>query len=98
MMKTCWHRIRYPLTELAVLSLSGCDWVLFNSKGAVGIAQRDLIILCIALMMIVVVPAIVCKRLYGRLPVWQVMFGIWRSRIRLQSYIRPVMQTEVCWP
>ncbi|WP_447982856.1 MULTISPECIES: ubiquinol oxidase subunit II [Pseudomonadota] len=59
MMKTCWNRIRYPLTALAVLSLSGCDWVLFNSKGAVGIAQRDLIILCIALMMIVVVPAIV---------------------------------------
>lgn len=36
MMKTCWHRIRYLLTALAVLSLSGCDWVLFNSKGAVG--------------------------------------------------------------
>lgn len=58
MMETCWKGIRYGLMALAVLSLTGCDWVIFDSKGAVGIAQRDLIILCIGLMMIVVVPAI----------------------------------------
>jgi len=40
-------------------NLSGCSWVLFNPKGSVGIAQRDLIITCIALMLFVVIPAIV---------------------------------------
>lgn len=58
MKKTRWSPLRHLLATVAVLSLSGCDWVLFDSKGAVGIAQRDLIILCIALMMIVVLPAI----------------------------------------
>jgi cytochrome o ubiquinol oxidase subunit 2 len=58
MKKYCENAIRYLLAALVVVSLSGCDWVLFDSKGAVGIAQRDLIILCIGLMMIVVLPAI----------------------------------------
>jgi cytochrome o ubiquinol oxidase subunit 2 len=40
-------------------SLNGCSWILFNSKGSVGIAQRDLIITCMALMLFVVVPALV---------------------------------------
>ena len=58
-MNICWKRIRPALAALACVGLSGCNWVLLDSKGDVGIAQRDLIILCIALMMIVVVPAIV---------------------------------------
>lgn len=64
-MKTCWNRARHVLAALAVLSLAGCDWVLFNSKGAVGIAQRDLIIICIGLMLIVVVPAIVLSFVFA---------------------------------
>ncbi|MGF6652258.1 heme/copper-type cytochrome/quinol oxidase subunit 2 [Paraburkholderia youngii] len=39
-------------------SLGGCNWVLFNSKGSVGLQERDLIILCTGLMLIVVLPAI----------------------------------------
>ncbi|QEI06380.1 ubiquinol oxidase subunit II [Pigmentiphaga aceris] len=58
-MNTCWNRIRHVLAAFVLLSLAGCDWALFNSKGAVGIAQRDLIIVCIGLMLFVVVPAIV---------------------------------------
>lgn len=54
-------------TLLAVLSLcamaallTGCggDLVLFNSKGQIGIEQRDLIIIATALMLLVVIPAI----------------------------------------
>ena len=58
-MKTCWNSIRTGLAVLACLGLSGCDWALIDSKGAVGIAQRDLIAICIGLMLIVVIPAIV---------------------------------------
>lgn len=55
-------------TLLAVLSLcamtvllTGCggDLVLFNSKGQIGIEQRDLIIIAFFLMLLVVIPAIV---------------------------------------
>jgi len=53
------RRLRPLLAGMLALGLSGCDWVLFDSKGAVGIAQRDLIFICIALMVIVVIPAIV---------------------------------------
>lgn len=53
------RRLRSLLAGMLALGLSGCDWVLFDSKGAVGIAQRDLIFICIALMLIVVIPAIV---------------------------------------
>lgn len=65
MMKTCWSWIRYGFAALAALSLAGCDWVLFDSKGAVGIAQRDLIIICISLMLIVVIPAIVLSLVFA---------------------------------
>jgi len=59
MRETYRNCLRYPLAALALSNLGGCSWVLFNSKGAVGIAQRDLIITCIGLMLFVVVPAIV---------------------------------------
>ena len=58
-MNICWKRIRPALAALACVGLSGCNWVLLDSKGDVGIAQRDLILICIALMLIVVIPAIV---------------------------------------
>ncbi|MGE8273663.1 ubiquinol oxidase subunit II [Stenotrophomonas sp.] len=58
-MNICWNRIRLALVALACVGLSGCDWVLLDSKGMVGLAQRDLILICIGLMLIVVVPAIV---------------------------------------
>lgn len=48
------------LCAMAVL-LTGCggDIVTFNSKGQIGVEQRDLIIISFALMLIVVIPAIV---------------------------------------
>jgi len=58
-MNICWNRIRLALAALACVGLSGCDWVLLDSKGMVGLAQRDLILICIGLMLIVVIPAIV---------------------------------------
>lgn len=42
----------------ATVLLSGCDMVLMNPKGAIGVEQRTLIITAIALMLIVVVPVI----------------------------------------
>ncbi|MGL6021418.1 MAG: cytochrome o ubiquinol oxidase subunit II [Gibbsiella quercinecans] len=38
--------------------LSGCDTVLMNPKGAIGVEQRTLILTAIALMLIVVIPVI----------------------------------------
>ncbi|EMR0462724.1 ubiquinol oxidase subunit II [Stenotrophomonas maltophilia] len=58
-MNICWNRIRLALVALACVGLSGCDWVLLDSTGMVGLAQRDLILICIGLMLIVVIPAIV---------------------------------------
>lgn len=58
-MNICWNRIRLALVALACIGLSGCDWVLLDSKGMVGLAQRDLILICIGVMLIVVIPAIV---------------------------------------
>lgn len=58
-MNICWNRIRLALVALACVGLSGCDWVLLDSKGMVGLAQRDLILICIGVMLIVVIPAIV---------------------------------------
>lgn len=58
-MNICWNRIRLALVALVCVGLSGCDWVLLDSKGMVGLAQRDLILICIGLMLIVVIPAIV---------------------------------------
>lgn len=42
----------------ATVLLSGCNMVLMNPKGAIGVEQRTLIITAIALMLIVVVPVI----------------------------------------
>ena len=42
----------------ATVLLSGCDMVLMNPKGAIGVEQRTLIITAIALMLIVVIPVI----------------------------------------
>lgn len=54
------------LCAMAVL-LTGCggDIVTFNSKGQVGIEQRDLIILSFALMLLVVIPAIAMTFWFG---------------------------------
>lgn len=59
MKELCRNGFRYALLGVALSQLSGCSWVLFNSRGSVGLAQRDLIITCIALMLFVVIPAIV---------------------------------------
>lgn len=59
MKEILWKYVRYAPVAWALTNLSGCSWVLFNPKGSVGVAQRDLIITCIALMLFVVVPAIV---------------------------------------
>lgn len=54
------------ICAMAVL-LTGCggDMVTFNSKGQVGIEQRDLIILATALMLLVVIPAIAMTFWFG---------------------------------
>ena len=40
-----YHRLfRTLLTIVVAVSLSGCDWVLFDSKGQIGIEQRNLTI------------------------------------------------------
>jgi cytochrome o ubiquinol oxidase subunit 2 len=59
MREICWKFFRFAAVTAALSSLGGCNWVLFDSKGSVGLQERDLIILCIALMLIVVIPAIV---------------------------------------
>ncbi len=43
----------------ATLMLSGCDMVLMNPKGAIGVEQKTLILTAFGLMLIVVIPAIV---------------------------------------
>ncbi|MGQ8773012.1 cytochrome o ubiquinol oxidase subunit II [Serratia sp. NA_112.1] len=43
---------------VSTVMLSGCNMVLMNPKGAIGVEQRTLIITAIALMLIVVVPVI----------------------------------------
>lgn len=43
-----------------VVTVSGCDkLVIFNSKGPIGIAERDVIIIAFVLMLIVVIPVII---------------------------------------
>lgn len=59
MKELCRNGFRYALLAVALSQLSGCSWVLFNSRGSVGVAERDLIITCIGLMLFVVIPAIV---------------------------------------
>ena len=50
----------------ATVLLSGCDMVLMNPKGAIGVEQRTLIITAIALMLIVVVPVIFMAFAFAR--------------------------------
>jgi len=47
------------------LQLSGCDMVLFNPKGQVGLEQRNLIILATLLMLIVVVPVMIMALVFS---------------------------------
>lgn len=47
------------------LQLSGCDMVLFNPKGQVGLEQRNLIILATLLMLIVVLPVMVMALVFS---------------------------------
>lgn len=53
------------LLGLVALQLSGCDMVLFNPKGQVGLEQRNLIILATLLMLIVVVPVMIMTLLFS---------------------------------
>ncbi|WP_371822996.1 ubiquinol oxidase subunit II [Raoultella sp. HC6] len=65
MLKRICQSLRLPLALGILPLLSGCSWTLFNSKGAVGIEQRNLIITAIMLMLIVVIPAIVMTFLFA---------------------------------
>jgi len=58
--------VTLPLLAMAAL-LTGCgsDIVTFDSKGQIGIEQRDLIILSFALMLLVVIPAIFMTFWFG---------------------------------
>ncbi|RCL28504.1 ubiquinol oxidase subunit II [Pseudomonas sp. AFG_SD02_1510_Pfu_092] len=47
------------------LQLAGCDMVLFNPKGQVGLEQRNLIILATLLMLIVVIPVMVLALVFS---------------------------------
>ncbi len=47
------------------LQLSGCDMVLFNPKGQVGVEQRNLIILATLLMLIVVIPVMIMALVFS---------------------------------
>jgi cytochrome o ubiquinol oxidase subunit II len=51
------HRVRWPIFGLA-LFLGGCNAVLMNPKGQVGLEQKHLIFTAIGLMLIVVLPVI----------------------------------------
>ena len=44
---------------LPLLSLGGCNMVLFDPKGQIGVDEKSLIITCTLLMLLVVVPVIV---------------------------------------
>nr|WP_201203192.1 ubiquinol oxidase subunit II [Pseudomonas sp. S37] len=48
-----------------MLQLSGCDMVLFNPKGQVGVEQRNLIILATLLMLVVVVPVMIMALVFS---------------------------------
>jgi len=50
---------------IITLQLSGCDMVLFNPKGQVGLEQRNLIILATLLMLVVVVPVMVMALMFS---------------------------------
>ena len=67
MREICWKFLRFAAVIAGLSSLGGCNWVLFNTKGSVGLQERDLIILCIGLMLFVVLPAIVMTFVFA----WQ---------------------------
>ena len=50
---------------IIALQLSGCDMVLFNPKGQVGLEQRNLIILATLLMLVVVVPVMIMALVFS---------------------------------
>ncbi|MBA6065561.1 ubiquinol oxidase subunit II [Pseudomonas mosselii] len=50
---------------IITLQLSGCDMVLFNPKGQVGLEQRNLIILATLLMLVVVVPVMIMALVFS---------------------------------
>ena len=50
--------LQLAVTIVLVLSLTGCDYLLFDPKGPIAVEQMDLIILSFLVMMIVVVPVI----------------------------------------
>lgn len=47
------------LVFVTVLSLAGCDYRIFDSKGTTGMEIRDTLYLCVGLMLIVVIPTII---------------------------------------
>lgn len=59
-----WHLSRLLLVG-GMLLLGGCDMVLFNPKGQVGVDQRNLIILSTLLMLLVVLPVIVMALVFS---------------------------------
>ncbi|TLX64898.1 ubiquinol oxidase subunit II [Stutzerimonas nosocomialis] len=61
---------RYPrflsvLPFLTMLLLGGCDMVLFNPKGQVGLNERNLIIAATLLMLIVVIPVFIMTAVFA---------------------------------
>ena len=52
------RRILRFVLPLAVLLLSGCQWVVLDPKGPIGVQERSLIITATVLMLLVVVPVI----------------------------------------
>ncbi|MCP3725809.1 ubiquinol oxidase subunit II [Paraburkholderia sp. CNPSo 3272] len=67
MREICRKFFRFGVLIVGLSSLGGCGWVLLNSKGSVGLQERDLIVLCTGLMLIVVLPAIVLTFVFA----WQ---------------------------
>ena len=51
--------LRCPLFVLALLGLSGCQVALLDPKGAVGLAERSILIDSLAIMLAIVIPTIV---------------------------------------
>ncbi|SET30598.1 ubiquinol oxidase subunit II [Thorsellia anophelis] len=57
--KTCFKMIGFFTLIASLFALTGCeDAALINSKGNIGVQQRDLIYTAVGLMLIVVIPAI----------------------------------------
>jgi len=76
MLKKYIHLLKI-LPVLAIMPfLTGCNWVLFNSKGSVGVQQGNLIITAILLMLIVVIPAIAMTFLFA----WRYRAGNAKAR------------------